>query len=152
MIRQKMMTSKNSQRNFLAQQKSHLLIALLFVMTPLYADEPVNNLTNDDKVSTVFKSSPGSKPGSWVLSAEQWEFARHGESLLSLPVLNDVINSWFADRNKLIEIRYPGGEEGEFWVQELTDWLVSLAIPADRMITVAGSGSGDIIKFGLIKQ
>jgi hypothetical protein len=71
---------------------------------------------------------------------------------MSLPVLSDVINHWLEDRQKLIEIQYPGGEEGEFWVQELSDWLVSLGVPSNRMIIVPGSGSGDMIKFDLIKQ
>ena len=50
-----------------------------------------------------------------------------------------------------IELRYPGGEEGEFWVQQLADWLVSLGIPSDRLVAIPGSGAGDSIKFALIK-
>lgn len=79
------------------------------------------------------------------------ELTRSGDSLLSSPVLNAVINAWLQDKHKKIEIQYPGGEEGEFWVQELADWLVSLGIPSAHMVTTPGSGADDMIKFNLIK-
>lgn len=85
------------------------------------------------------------------LRAEQWDIARSGKSLLTLPVLKKLITTWLDDRQMMIEIQYPGGEEGEFWVQELTDWLVSLGIPSKHMITTPGSGSDDMIRFQLIK-
>ena len=118
--------------------------ALCFCVQPVYAattvdaNERVNNLT-------VATSS------ALQLYAEQWELARTGETVLLLPVLNKLVNSWLSDKNKSIEIQYPGGEEGEFWVQELTDWLVSLGIPSEHMIVVPGSGADDMIKFALIK-
>ena len=54
-------------------------------------------------------------------------------------------------KQKKIEIHYPGGEDGEFWVQELTDWLVSLGIPSKYMVISPGSGADDVIKFNIIK-
>ena len=85
------------------------------------------------------------------LQAEQWELTRSGETVLSLPVLNQLVNEWLRDKSRIIEIRYPGGEEGELWVQELTDWMVSLGIPSKKIVNVPGSGADDIIKFALIK-
>lgn len=128
-------------------------IALLFCITSLYAEVTVNNLENNDRVisKTITGNNTANVPGSWQLHAEQWEIARSGESVLSLPVLNDFINAWLQDREKRIEIQYPGGEEGELWVQELTDWLVSLGVPSASMLTVAGSGADDMIRFNLIK-
>ena len=38
-----------------------------------------------------------------------------------------------------IELRYPGGEEGELWVGELMDWLISLGIPSKYLVAVPGS-------------
>ena len=93
------------------------------------------------------KSRATSSP--WVLYAEQWDMTRSGDKLLSLPVLRKVINAWLSERSRIIEIQYPGGEEGEFWVQELIDWLVSLGIPSKQMIITPGSGGDDMIKFAL---
>lgn len=86
------------------------------------------------------------------LHAEQWELARSGETIMSLPVLKQLIKAWLSDKQKMIEIQYPGGEDGEFWVHELTDWLVALGIPSDYMVTTPGSGADDVIKFNIVKK
>jgi len=121
-----------------------VLFTLCLYAQPLYADTSVANVKQ-----TINPVVAGDK--SSQLNAEQWELARTGESVLAIPELNKLINAWLDDRNKTIEIRYPGGEEGEFWVQSLADWLVSLGIPSERMVTVPGSGSDDMIKFALVK-
>jgi hypothetical protein len=155
---------KKVEKYRLYRHRTLVSITFFFVLTPLYADVSVNNAGNNDKVAAGGSQAPVELPEqlsdrqstnqstAWELRAEQWEFARSGESILALPVLNDVVSHWLSDKQKLIEIQYPGGEEGEFWVQELTDWLVSLGIPSNRLIVVPGSGSGDMIKFDLIKQ
>lgn len=128
-------------------------ITLLFCSTSLFAEVTVNNLVKNDRVisEALTGKNVGNVASLWELHAEQWEIARSGASVLSLPVLNSFINAWLQDRKKIIEIQYPGGEEGELWVQELTDWLVSLGIPSASMLTVAGSGADDMIRFNLIK-
>jgi hypothetical protein len=135
-----------------------LSIALLSIMTPSNAEVSVNNIENNDKIIVDIMPVQNGLLGQpsniekkvWELHAEQWELARSGESILSLPVLNTLINAWLQDRRKRIEIQYPGGEEGEFWVQELTDWLVSLGIPSNHMTIAPGSGADDMIKLNLI--
>ncbi len=149
-------------------------LALFLFMTPVNAEVSVNNIEKNDKVvsAALSEQQDSAKPASfnqlpsdqpvekktannglkyYALYAEQWEISRSGESILSLPVLNKIINAWLGDRQKKIEIQYPGGEEGEFWVHELTDWLVSLGIPSDHMVIVPGSGADDVINFALVK-
>jgi len=129
----------------------------LFSITPICADESVKNIEKNVKVesaelSLVDEHNLGDQDTSlWQLKAEQWELNRDGESLLALPVLNKVVNAWLKERQQKIEIQYPGGEDGEFWVQQLTDWLVSLGIPSKKMMMVPGSGADDVIRFNLIK-
>ncbi len=133
-------------------------VSFTFMVTTLHAEVAVKNSEENDKVQV---SDVSSKQGldfpvatkeltAWVLRAEQWELTRSGEALLSMPVLNTVVNAWLHDKQKKIEIQYPGGEEGEFWVQELADWLVSLGIPSADIVTTPGSGADDMIKFDLI--
>lgn len=86
-----------------------------------------------------------------VLTAEQWERGRSGDTILQLPAVRTVVDDWLSDTGRVIEIRYPGGEEGEFWVHELADWLVALGIPADSLVMSPGSGAGDVISFQLIR-
>lgn len=85
------------------------------------------------------------------LPAEQWELTRNGERMLQIPVLNEVVNKWILKDGYRIELRYPGGEEGELWVGELMDWLISLGIPSKYLVAVPGSGEADIIIFKIIQ-
>lgn len=86
-----------------------------------------------------------------ILRAEQWEAARAGERLLALPALQQLVNTWASRPRQKIELRYPGGEEGELWVEELMDWLVSLGVAAKYMSAVPGSGEADVIRFEIIQ-
>lgn len=137
------------------------LISIVLSLSPpvIYAEVPVQSIGDSGPVTNSVISTQDKSAGAssvdvtgWKLHAEQWELARSGETILSLPVLKQVMGVWLADRQKMIEIQYPGGEDGEFWVQELTDWLVSLGIPSDNMVTTPGSGADDVIKFKIIKN
>jgi len=86
------------------------------------------------------------------LRAEQWDMPRQGERLLRLPALKQLITQWQRQPQKLIEIRYPGGEEGDLWVNELMDWLVALGVPSDKLRSVQGSGAEDKIQLLLISS
>ena len=136
----------------------YLVGFVFFLLTPiLYADVTINNTEKDAKVKNNASVSRANLPSTtkvagsnadvWQLHAEQWELTRSGESILSLPVLNKVMMTWMKDKSRTIEIHYPGGEEGEFWVQESLDWLVSLGVPSSHMLAVPGSGTDDVIKF-----
>jgi len=148
-----------------------LICVLLMPVTIILASELdlANNMnvkaTEVDSAETttvVNKSlytSLAIEPLSWVLTADQWEIARNGESILSLAVLNDLVNTWLFEvknigkntpprkneiKNQIIDIQYPGGEEGEFWVQELVDWLVALGVPSRFMSVTPGSAADEI--------
>lgn len=87
-----------------------------------------------------------------VIKSEQWEIPRHGEVLLKQAELGRIVKQWMSDPQSIIEIRYPGGEEGEIWVQELMDWLVALAVPSAAMNHIPGSDADDIINLVLVKR
>lgn len=137
-----------------------LLSTVLSLSSPvIYAEVAAKGMEGADTATKhempdqgVLPAQPEKPAALWILHAEQWELARSGETIMSLPVLKQLINAWLSDKQKLIEIQYPGGEDGEFWVHELTDWLVSLGIPSKYMVTTPGSGAEDVIKFNIIKN
>ena len=85
------------------------------------------------------------------LQAETWDMARNGESLLKIDALSRVVNSWARNQSSKIELRYPGGEEGELWVEELRNWLISLGVPSDAIRLSPGSDAEDVINIELIE-
>jgi len=84
------------------------------------------------------------------LRAETWDVPRHGEALLKDPELSSVMQKWMLNPQQKIELRYPGGEEGELWVEELKDWFVSLGVPSHMIQLSPGSNAEDIINIVLI--
>ena len=155
-----MMTFRRSTLVFLS-----LWLVITMLSAPIQANPAATRAEKNDKVTgnggveshaesknpSLTASSKSTGQANWVLKAEQWELARSGDYVLSLPAVNDVVNAWLKDRQQVIEIQFPGGEEGEFWMQELFDWMVALGVPSANMITTPGSGAVDIIRFGLIK-
>ena len=148
--------------------KYRISLVLFLFASAVYADVVVKKTEKDAKVDNrESQHAVGSQQGNggdesglsianrqandWKLYAEQWELTRSGESLLSQPVLKGVVIAWLQRQDEIIEIQYPGGEEGELWVQELMDWFVSLGIPSSQMLAVPGSGVDDVIKFTLVK-
>lgn len=87
----------------------------------------------------------------WKLTEEQWDLVKQGEQLLHLPVLKQAIEAWSQQQGQVIELRYPGGEAGELWVEALKHRLISLAIPSKYLNAVAGSGEADVIMIKIIK-
>jgi len=85
------------------------------------------------------------------LQAETWEVSRHGELLIKIPALTTIINKWSEDTRQKIELRYPGGEAGVLWVEELMDRLISLGIPSSAIQLLPGSSAEDIIHVVLIE-
>ena len=85
------------------------------------------------------------------LRAETWELSRHGEKLIKNAELSALVQAWSAQSGAQLEIRYPGGEEGELWSEELKSWLVSLGVPSTAIQSLPGSEAADIINIHLIE-
>lgn len=86
------------------------------------------------------------------LRAEQWDRLRQGDALLKQPELASMVQRWMHQPDSIIELRYPGGEEGEIWVQDVVDWLVALGVPSAAMQALPGSGTNDTIYLVLVTQ
>ena len=121
-------------------------VALFAATSPVASAAAASGAGESDKIKPVAVQKAS------ILQAEQWELARDGDSVLSIPVLNEVVNKWLMDTEKNIEIQYPGGEEGELWVHQLMDWLVALGIPSANLVAVPGSGDGDLIRLRVIRS
>lgn len=85
------------------------------------------------------------------LKAETWELSRHGEKLIKNAELSALVQTWSEQSHARLEIRYPGGEEGELWSEELKSWLVSLGVPSAAIQSLPGSEAADIINIHLIE-
>lgn len=96
--------------------------------------------------------SGAAQAAEYSIHAEVWARPRSGDTLLALPALQKLLRDFDATAGATIEIRYPGGEEGVLWAEELQDWLVALGVPSPRIETVVGSGVEDSIHLLLNKR
>jgi len=81
------------------------------------------------------------------LSAELWARPRSGLSVAAMPAIRESVQALLAaPDNSTLVIRYPGGEEGNLWAEELQVWLISLGIDADKMDLRPGSSEPDQIE------
>lgn len=101
--------------------------------------------------NSVFSINAFAQSDSVELRAETWDIPRHGEVLLNVPELSTIVRQWMKKPQQRIELRYPGGEEGELWVEELKGWLVSLGVPSNVILLSPGSDAGDVINMVLIE-
>lgn len=65
---------------------------------------------------------------SHVLTAEMWARPRSGKAVLSMPPVRAAVQSLVRTAGSRLLIRYPGGDEGSIWAEELQGWLISLGI------------------------
>ncbi len=107
-------------------------------------------------VSASVAAPAMNQPTAWLLNSEQWELNRTGNSIVKMPVLNQVVTHWIkrvkTEPGVKIELQYPGGEDGEVWVQELADWLVSLGISSSHILMLPGSRADDVIKLSIVSS
>ena len=82
--------------------------------------------------------------GPWVIDAEFWAAPRSGEAVVAEPALRTAIDTlMFREESSRLLIRYPGGETGQLWAQELRAWLIALGIPSSRIDTQPGGPRDD---------
>ena len=86
------------------------------------------------------------------LSAELWARPRSGARVVAMPAVREAVRALLvAPTGSRLVIRYPGGEEGSLWAEELRVWLVSLGVETPLMDLRPGSSEADQIEL-LVEQ
>ncbi len=106
----------------------HILVTIALVaIMPVVAASPVHHLTS-----------------------EQWAVPRSAETIINMPALAAAMNDMRANPGGRLLIRYPGGDAGTLWMNELRSWLASLGIPSSKIETVPGSANGQVIEMEVL--
>ncbi len=86
----------------------------------------------------------------YTLGLEEWSLPRSGEAITQFPAVRSAVRAMEESPGSQLQLRYPGGEEGSLWAQELSDWLISLGIEADAIHSVPGSPFNDQLEIILV--
>lgn len=84
------------------------------------------------------------------LGAEQWAVPRSAETVIGMPALARTMQQLRATPGGRLLLRYPGGDAGTLWMNELRSWLISLGVPGHRIETVPGSPDTGIIELEVL--
>lgn len=80
-----------------------------------------------------------SEEQAFILSEEQWARPRSGSVVKKFDAVNQSVKLWMKKPDiQRIELRYPGGEDGNLWALELQDWLISLGVSSDTIDVYPG--------------
>ncbi len=81
-----------------------------------------------------------------LLHANEWSVPKQATTLLAMPALNKSMRKLENDLSRSLKIKYPGGDEGTLWANELRSWLVALGLSSRRIELIPGSAISTIIE------
>ena len=107
----------------------------LVIILLLYFAAGVPNLFAGQGASDTLLEQP--------IFGEDWPDRRTTKTVLSLPPVKQLLELFVEDPRQRVTVRYPGGDKGNAWAQELREWLVALGIPSNYIVLEPGSGGQD---------
>lgn len=87
-----------------------------------------------------------------LLHANEWSVPKQTSTLLEMPAINKSMKKLQKNANSLLKIKYPGGDEGTLWVNELRSWLVALGLSSSRIELVQGSAISTSIELEVLSN
>ncbi len=87
---------------------------------------------------------------SYVLKANEWAVPRQATTLLNMPAIHQTMSVLSNNPASYLILKYPGGDEGTLWVNELRSWLIALGLSSRRIETEPGSAISTSITLEVI--
>lgn len=85
-----------------------------------------------------------------LLHANEWSVPKQTVTLLVMPAISKSMRKLQNNTNSMLKIKYPGGDEGTLWVNELRSWLVALGLSSNRIELVQGSAISTTIELEVL--
>jgi len=85
-----------------------------------------------------------------LLHANEWSVPKQTTTLLAMPAISKSMRKLQNTTNSVLKIKYPGGDEGSLWVNELKSWLVALGLSSNRIELVQGSAISTTIELEVL--
>jgi len=85
-----------------------------------------------------------------LLHANEWSVPKKTTTLLAMPAINKSMKKLQANTGSVLKLKYPGGDEGTLWANELRSWLVALGLSSKRINLVQGSAISTTIELEVL--
>jgi len=86
----------------------------------------------------------------FTIDAELWSAPRTGAALVRMEPLREAVTELMRRPGGHIVVRYPGGEAGQLWAQELRAWLVALGVASSRIELLPGGVADDAVELQIV--
>ena len=78
-----------------------------------------------------------------VIRKDQWPEFANSSNISELPQVRQVLQRFDESGRFRIIVRYPGGETGADWAQQLIRWFVAYGVPGEFIGRELGAGGAD---------
>ena len=85
-----------------------------------------------------------------LLNAVEWSVPKQASTIIAMPAINISMKKLQTNVNSFLKIKYPGGDEGTLWVNELRSWLIALGLSSKRIEMVPGSAISTTIELEVV--
>lgn len=87
-----------------------------------------------------------------LLHANEWLVPKKTSVLLAMPAIKKSMINMQKNSNSILMLKYPGGDEGTLWANELRSWLVTLGLSSQRINMVQGSANSTTIELEVVSN
>lgn len=87
-----------------------------------------------------------------LLQLNEWSVPKQTTTLLAMPAIRKSMLKLQNSDASMLKIKYPGGDEGTLWANELRSWLVALGLSSRRIDLVPGSEISTTIELEVISH
>lgn len=85
-----------------------------------------------------------------LLHANEWSVPKQTSTLLAMPAVYKSMQKLQNNVNSILKIKYPGGDEGTLWANELRSWLIALGLSSQRIELIPGSAISTTIELEVL--
>lgn len=110
----------------------------------------MNKIINIALLSLSLLTNAAFAANSELLHASEWSVPKKATTLLAMPAINKVMKKLQKNVNSSLKIKYPGGDEGTLWANELRSWLIALGLSSKRIELIPGSAVSTIIELDVL--
>ena len=81
-----------------------------------------------------------------LLHQNEWSVPKQTKTLLAMPAISNSMTKLQNDLESTLMVKYPGGDEGTLWANELRSWLIALGLSSSRIELIPGSAISTTIE------
>ncbi|MCW8901083.1 MAG: hypothetical protein OQK75_00620 [Gammaproteobacteria bacterium] len=85
-----------------------------------------------------------------LLHANEWSVPKQANTILAMPAVRKSMKKLQMNVNSSLKLKYPGGDEGTLWVNELRSWLIALGLSSKRIELIPGSAISTTIELEVL--